>query len=338
MTLSPPRESNWPPSASATDRLSLPVRSSPHAAAQHDSLGVGRTVSYRRRVAWHAGGPLGDLLHDEIRGWLDLAPHAVLRLAASRLNVGQRGAIYEEEWLPELCYVLRGAESRPITRLIRGITFAIGLLIAAPRIAREISRDAPSLPSNDVPVLPALPALLQSVPTPIARDRRPLGLTSFNAFYDFYYPRLTRFLISHGGESGGLAEDVAQDAMMVACEKWDYLLTYERPDTWLFKVAIRMLQRAEARIKEGSWREDLAGADLQSSATADESTETRLYLVAAIRDLPRREAEVISLRFLRDCTLAETAKILGLTEAAVGAHQRRGLERLRQQLGPQRNE
>jgi RNA polymerase sigma factor (sigma-70 family) len=283
-------------------------------------------------------GTLGDLLHDEIRGWLDLVPHAVLRLAASRLNVCQRGAIYEEEWLPELCYVLRGAESRPITRLIRGITFAIGLLIAAPRIAREISRDAPSLPSHDVSVLPVLPALLQSVPTPIARERTPPGLTSFNAFYDLYYPKLTRFLISYGGSSGGLAEDVAQDAMIAACEKWDNLLTYERPDAWLFKVAIRMLRRAEGRIKEGSWPEDLASTDRRNSATADESAETRIYLVAAIRDLPRRQAEVIGLRFLRDCTLAETARILGLTEAAVSAHQRRGLERLRQQLGPQRNE
>jgi RNA polymerase sigma factor (sigma-70 family) len=282
-------------------------------------------------------GTLGDLVHDEIRGWLDLVPHAVLRLAASRLNISQRSTIYEDEWLPELCYVLRGSESRPITRLIRGITFAIGLLIAARRIAREISRDTPSLPSHDLPVLPVLPALLQSASAPIARDRIPARITSFDAFYDFYYPKLTLFLRSHDSGSG-LAEDIAQDAMIAACEKWDHLLTYQRPDAWLFKVAIRMLRKAEARTKERSQRERLASTDQQSSAAVDESADTRLYLAAALRALPPRQAEVISLRFLSGYTVAETAQALGLTEAAVSAGQRRGLERLRQQLGPLHNE
>jgi DNA-binding transcriptional MerR regulator len=78
---------------------------------------------------------LGDLVSEEIRGWLDLAPRAMLRLAALQLENRQRDTIYRDEWLPELIYVLRGAESRPITRLIRGTTFALGLLIAARRIA-----------------------------------------------------------------------------------------------------------------------------------------------------------------------------------------------------------
>jgi hypothetical protein len=79
---------------------------------------------------------LGDLVSEEIRGWLDLAPRAILRLASTQLESSQRETIYRDEWLPELVYVLRGAESRPITRLIRGTSFALGLLIAARRIAR----------------------------------------------------------------------------------------------------------------------------------------------------------------------------------------------------------
>jgi hypothetical protein len=79
---------------------------------------------------------LGDLVSEEIRGWLDLVPRAILRLASTQLKDSQRETIYQDEWLPELIYVLRGAESRPITRLIRGTTFALGLLIAARRISR----------------------------------------------------------------------------------------------------------------------------------------------------------------------------------------------------------
>lgn len=82
---------------------------------------------------------VGDLISEEIRGWLDLVPRAILRLAATQLDATQRETIYRDEWLPELIYALRGAESRPITRLIRGITFAVGFLVAARSIAR--SRD-----------------------------------------------------------------------------------------------------------------------------------------------------------------------------------------------------
>ncbi len=49
---------------------------------------------------------LGDLARAELAGWLDLVPHAVLRLAAAQLSPAQRQTIYEDEWFPELCYIL----------------------------------------------------------------------------------------------------------------------------------------------------------------------------------------------------------------------------------------
>jgi hypothetical protein len=79
---------------------------------------------------------LGDLVSEEIAGWLDLVPHAILRIAAVQLDPDLRESIYEGEWLPDLIYELRGAESRPITRLIRGVSLALGLVRAARRIAR----------------------------------------------------------------------------------------------------------------------------------------------------------------------------------------------------------
>jgi hypothetical protein len=83
---------------------------------------------------------LGDLVSEEIRGWLDLVPRGILRLAAVRLDPKLRETICKEEWLPELIYVLRGAESRPITRLIRGSNFALGLLVSARRITRHLAQ------------------------------------------------------------------------------------------------------------------------------------------------------------------------------------------------------
>jgi hypothetical protein len=79
---------------------------------------------------------LADMASNEIRDRLAHLPHVILRLAARRLDPGQHVTIYEEEWLPELTYILKGAQARPITRLITGIRYAFGVLSSAGRIRR----------------------------------------------------------------------------------------------------------------------------------------------------------------------------------------------------------
>lgn len=83
---------------------------------------------------------LGDMASQEIRDRLDHLPHAILRLAARRLTPEQHGTVYEDEWLPELTYILKGAEARPLTRLATGTRYAFGILISAHRIARRLHR------------------------------------------------------------------------------------------------------------------------------------------------------------------------------------------------------
>ena len=83
---------------------------------------------------------LAGLVNDEIRGWLNVIPRALLRLAARRLDSSQRVTIYEEEWLPELEYKLRDAGSRPITRLLIGIWFSADMIRGSSRVARLLQR------------------------------------------------------------------------------------------------------------------------------------------------------------------------------------------------------
>ena len=97
---------------------------------------------------------LGELLNEEIRGWLDYLPRVILRLAARRLDPVGKIAIYEDEWLPELIYILRGAEARPLSRLIIGVKFSVGLFIQARRIARHLHR-TPSDPAESGVSTPA---------------------------------------------------------------------------------------------------------------------------------------------------------------------------------------
>jgi hypothetical protein len=85
---------------------------------------------------------IGDMVSEEVRDRLDHIPHTILKLAARRLDSGQRSALYEDEWLPELTYILKGAEARPITRLITGIHYALGILATTRQIARHLHRSA----------------------------------------------------------------------------------------------------------------------------------------------------------------------------------------------------
>ena len=86
---------------------------------------------------------IGDMVSEEIRDRLDHLPHAILRLAACRLDASERAAIYDDEWLPELIYILQGDEARPVSRVYHGVRFALGILITARRIARDLQRAAP---------------------------------------------------------------------------------------------------------------------------------------------------------------------------------------------------
>jgi hypothetical protein len=93
----------------------------------------------------------GDMASEEIRDRLDHLPHAILRLAARRLDPAQRTTVHHDEWLPELTYILKGAEARPITRLITGTRYSLGIFASAPRIARHLHREPAKAPSSSLP-------------------------------------------------------------------------------------------------------------------------------------------------------------------------------------------
>jgi RNA polymerase sigma factor (sigma-70 family) len=157
-----------------------------------------------------------------------------------------------------------------------------------------------------------------------------LSMTSQEAFFKLYWPRLLRFLLTQASISS-LAEDVAEDTFLKAFASWDTMLTYGRPDSWLFKVAGRQLRREEAQARRrGKLAEDAIArlADIQQAAELDEWVANNLPLYSAIRDLPRRQAEVVACE-LASCTTSETAEILGISEGTVRSHRCLALRNLR---------
>lgn len=97
-------------------------------------------------IGWLVGGFIAllvlpvavNLLSKEVEGWLDLVPSMLLRLARRRLPTDQREAMYDE-WYAELHAALHRSGDRPLTRLWLAVRFAAGLVLAARRVARELS-------------------------------------------------------------------------------------------------------------------------------------------------------------------------------------------------------
>jgi RNA polymerase sigma factor (sigma-70 family) len=118
------------------------------------------------------------------------------------------------------------------------------------------------------------------------------------------------------------AEDVAQETMARAYSWWSRIST--SPQGWVAKVAYGM---AIDHIR----RQTTARSALGRAAEPDQldpRIEQRLDLMAAIERLPRRQRQVVVLRYLADQSEADTATALGLRVTTVRRHATRGLATL----------
>lgn len=122
------------------------------------------------------------------------------------------------------------------------------------------------------------------------------------------------------------AEDAAQEALVRTRLKWRRASQYAQP--WVAKVAggvaIDAWRRRERRRPE---EVAVCGDDLGL-------VEDRVELNAALSSLPRRQREVVVLRYLADLPEATVAATLGCTAGTVKQHASRGIAALRRQLEP----
>ena len=118
----------------------------------------------------------------------------------------------------------------------------------------------------------------------------------------------------------GEAEEVAQEAMIRAYTRWRTVRGYPRP--WVSRVAtnlsIGVLRKRRTPPADAAVETD--GADV-----ALERVELQRHLLT----LPRRQREVVALRYLADLSEADVARGLGCSVGAVKRHARRGLEAMR---------
>jgi RNA polymerase sigma-70 factor (sigma-E family) len=123
------------------------------------------------------------------------------------------------------------------------------------------------------------------------------------------------------------AEDVAQETLARAALRWSRL--HEKPEGWITRVAANQaIDRYRRRQRQPTVPRGPLGI-------VDERLGERGDLVAALRKLPRRQREIIVMRYVADLSEADVARALGCSVGAVKSQASRGLASLRRHLdGP----
>ena len=119
------------------------------------------------------------------------------------------------------------------------------------------------------------------------------------------------------------AEDVAAETMARAALRWERLDT--PADGWVVTVAARLAIDRQRR----AWRSLPLTEDHEGPP---DDVAARVDLLHALAALPKRQREVLALRFLSDYSEGETSELLGCSVSSVRTHAARGLARLRDLL------
>ncbi|MCZ7534179.1 MAG: sigma-70 family RNA polymerase sigma factor [Acidimicrobiia bacterium] len=153
-------------------------------------------------------------------------------------------------------------------------------------------------------------------------------LRDFGSFYASELRQVVGLAYVISGSRSG-AEDLAQDAFLAAYKRWEQVGRYPNPGAWVRRVvsnrAVSVFRRRAAEAK----------ALLRfrgSESVVPEHSPDAAATWAAVRRLPKRQAQVIALRYYDGSSIADIARILECSENTVKTHLQRAKQTLNAQL------
>ncbi|WP_433041923.1 SigE family RNA polymerase sigma factor [Dactylosporangium sp. CS-033363] len=151
---------------------------------------------------------------------------------------------------------------------------------------------------------------------------------TFDEFVQARLPALLRFAAVLAGDRE-LAQDVVQDALVVAHGRWARIGGMERPELYVKKIVTsqylswrrRVVRRAELwqrqRVEEPTVPDHAEGMAMRAA------------VLARLARLPQRQRAVLVLRYYEGLGEAETAEMLGCAPGTVRSAHARAIAALR---------
>lgn len=150
------------------------------------------------------------------------------------------------------------------------------------------------------------------------------------------YPRLVGSLSLHCGDPG-VAEELAQEALARACDRWERVRQMDAPGAWVHRVAVN-LASSHFRRRQAERRANARHGDDSARAHTDHDVAGAVAVRQAVSRLPDRQRTAVALRFFLEMSVAEAAAVMHCSEGAVTQHTRRGVAALRTRFEPLRGE
>jgi RNA polymerase sigma-70 factor (sigma-E family) len=152
-------------------------------------------------------------------------------------------------------------------------------------------------------------------------DREAGVVAVFEAHYS-HLVRLARHLVDDPAE----AEDVVMDAFVGLSRRWQHV---RRTEDAFFYLRTSVVNGSRSRLRRLKVARERRHTQLdRDSAPADQAAMAHLEheaVVRALRVLPRRQREVLVLRYYDGASEAEIAEVLGISVGSVKTHASRGL-------------
>lgn len=138
----------------------------------------------------------------------------------------------------------------------------------------------------------------------------------------------------------GRAEEIVQDSLVAVHQRWHRLADPASAAAYLRQAVVNRSRSAlrHRGVVERFLARQAPPPDAPPADDAALATDRRETVLAALRRLPRRQREVIVLRYYLDLSEAEIARTLGVTRGAVKSHASRGSAALRSMLEGERKE
>lgn len=138
----------------------------------------------------------------------------------------------------------------------------------------------------------------------------------FESFYAAEYGRVLAVTAAVAADMS-LAEDIAQQAFVVAYRRWSHIRHYDRPGAFVRRVALNLAaSRFRRKLRELTVLERLFHFD--PGMTVGEPTPTAFW--ETISTLPARQRQVLALRYVEDYSIEEIAAVLHIAAGSVKAH------------------
>jgi RNA polymerase sigma-70 factor (sigma-E family) len=156
--------------------------------------------------------------------------------------------------------------------------------------------------------------------------------TALASFCREEFPRLVGLLSLYCGDAH-LAEELAQEALLRMCERWDSAGQLDSPQAWVTRVALNL---ARSRFRRRAMRRRVVArmSSWPMVAQDDPNVAAQIAVRQAVADLPERQRTALVLRYYADLSVDAVAAAMGcpngtvktLTAQAIASLRRAGLE------------